>query len=133
MTAPPLLTFEGAAAQPVQWKHGDQMAIVHLMSPQISAQLQKMDLTTGSASPAAVPPGAALLVKTKPWHTMGEAQTQVGPYMSGKATILLLEAPEDDPKVFANRASQLPSLPREVGDNQYAPLRHRHFAEEGSV
>ena len=98
------------------------MAIVHLMSPQISAQLQKMDLTTGSASPAAVQPGAALLVRTKPWHTMNEAQAQVGAYMSSKAAMLLVEAPEDDPKVFDSRASQLPRLPREVADNQARPF-----------
>jgi hypothetical protein len=118
VTAPPLLAFEGAGAKPVQWEHGDQMAIVHLMAPQISAQLQKMDLTTGGASPAAVRPDVALLVKTKPWRTMSEAQAIVGPYMSGNAAILLLEAPEDDPKLFDSRASQLPRLPREVGDDQ---------------
>ena len=74
VTTAPVLTFD-AAGKPTSWKHGAEFATMQLPEPDISAPLQKLDLSNAQTSPTMVKAGAAVLFKLKPDATRQDVQS----------------------------------------------------------
>ena len=116
----PLLTFD-AAGKPTAWKHGVEFATIQLPEPDISAPLQKLDLSNAQTSPSMVKAGAAVLFKLKPDATRQEVQSAVSPYRSSKAALLIVPEVAGAAAMFQRLGSQLPRAEKRVGDAPAGP------------
>ena len=74
VTTAPLLTFD-APASPPPGSTAVEFATMQLPEPDISAPLQKLDLSDAQTSPSMVKAGAAVLFKLKPDATRQEVQS----------------------------------------------------------
>lgn len=120
VTTAPVLTFDNAG-KPTSWKHGNEFATRQLPEPDISAPLQKLDLSTAQISLTAVKPGAAVLFKLKLDATRQDLQRAISPFQASKAALLIVPEVAGAAPMFQRLASQLPRAEKRVGDAPAGP------------
>lgn len=120
VTTAPVLTFD-AAGKPTSWKHGNEFATMQLPEPDISAPLQKLDLSNPQTSPSMVKAGAAVLFKVKPDTTRQDVQRAISPYRASKAALLIVPEVSGAAAMFQRLGSQLPRAEKRIGDAPAGP------------
>jgi len=120
VTTAPILSFDSAGKN-ISWKHGNEFAAVQLPEPDISAPLQKLDLTDPKTSPGAVKTGAAVLFKVKPDATRQEVQSAISPFRASKAALLIVPEVAGAEAMFQRLGSQLPRAEKRIGDTPAGP------------
>ena len=120
VTLAPVLSFD-SAGKSVSWKHGTDFATVQLPEPDISAPLQKLDLSDAASSPSAITAGAAVLFKVKPEASRQEVQSAISPYRVSKAALLIVPEVAGAELMFQRLGSQLPRAEKRIGNTPAGP------------
>jgi len=115
VTTAPVLSFVSAGKN-ISWKHGNELAVVQLPEPEISAPLQKLDLSNTTTARIAVKAGAAVLFKIKQNATRQEVQSAIAPYRGSKAALLIVPEVAGAEAMFQRLGSQLPRAEKRIGD-----------------
>jgi aminopeptidase YwaD len=124
VTSPPLLTFDrnsGAATEHVTWTQGKELAMFSLWEPDLSGPLQKVDLTAPQASPAAVKPGSALLLKLDATADMHKLEPVLAAYGRSKAAFIMVPVPADGEARFKQLAKRGPRIDQRLGEDAHRP------------
>ncbi|HUI84163.1 MAG TPA: M20/M25/M40 family metallo-hydrolase [Candidatus Binatia bacterium] len=119
----PVLSFggSGARSEPVVLTQGRELAVVTASQPEVSAPLQKLDLNDAGSSPASARAGAAVLLKLKSGSSPQRAQSVVGPYLTSKATLVMVAEPADGGAIFQQLVKRGPREERKVADTPARP------------
>ena len=120
VTTAPVLSFD-AAGKPTAWKHGAEFATMQLPEPDISAPLQKLDLSDSTTSPSMIQAGAAVLFKVKPGASRQDVQSAISPYRASKAALLIVPEVAGAEAMFQRLGSQLPRAEKRIGDAPAGP------------
>lgn len=120
VTTAPVLSFDNAGKS-ASWKNGNEFAAVQLPEPDVSAQLQKLDLSDSTTSPSAVKAGAAVLFKVKLDATRPDVQRAIAPYRASKAALLIVPEVAGAEAMFQRLGSQLPRAEKRIGDTPAGP------------
>lgn len=121
VTTAPVLTFMTAGGRSLAWKHGDQLAVFRFSEPNISAPLQKLDLSDPNVSPRSVKPGAAVLLKLKDGVAAEGIENIITAYMGSKAALVMLPEPGGGEGIFQQVAGRLPRPERKIGQGPSGP------------
>ena len=116
VTAAPGLTFD-ASKQPAAWTYGKEFAVYRLGEPNLSAPLQKLDLSDANVSPNSVKDGSAVLLKLKPGTSMKDMMSIAGPYSVSKAALVIIEQPSDGEARFQRLSQGMPRLGKRIDDS----------------
>lgn len=95
VTQAPVLSIsagDSASSQPITWRHGKEIAVLRLSTPDTSGPLLKLDLTD-SSSQDAVRSGDVVLLRLKPETTMKELQGILEPLRGTAALVIVPESP----------------------------------------
>lgn len=120
VTSAPVLSFE-SAGRSISWKHGSEFVVWQLPEPDISAPLQKLDLSDAMTSASAIKAGAAVSFKVKPGATRQEIQSAIGPYRTSKAALLIVPEVPGTETMFQRLGSQLPRPEKRIGEAPAGP------------
>ena len=120
VTGTPIISF-GTDSQAVTLTQGKELALLSATQPDVTAPLQKLDLSDPSVSPASVKAGAAVIFKLKPDAAKRSLEGIMGAYMHSKAAIVLFPMPADTQIMF-DRVVQAGLRPeRKIGDEPDRP------------
>lgn len=119
VTTAPVLSLDSAGN--TLWKHGTEFAVLQLPEPDISAPLQKLDLSDAKTSPSDVKAGAAVLFRVKPGASRQDVQSAISPYRASKAALLIVPEVAGAEAMFQRLGSQLPRAEKRIGDTPAGP------------
>jgi hypothetical protein len=124
VTSPPVLSFEranGATTEHVTWTQGKELALFSLWEPEVSAPLQKLDLTGPQSSLAPVKPGAALLLKLDPAADMHRLESAIAIYGRSKAAVIVVSVPAGGEERFQQLLKRGPRTDQRLGEDEPRP------------
>ncbi len=122
VTAPPTLTYdvnESAKPRAITWEHGKEITVQRLSQPEMSGELQKVDLSDANAKPELVKDGAVLLLRPKPGSNRAEWRAEIAPYRRSQAAMIIMPDAVDSGEQ-SGQTPALPQLPKKIGDEQPA-------------
>jgi hypothetical protein len=120
VTSAPVLSFD-SAGKSTSWKHGNEFVGWQLPEPDISAPLQKLDLSNSTTSPSMIKAGAAVLFKVKPGASRQDVQSAISPYRASKAALLIVPEVAGAEAMFQRLGNQLPRAEKRIGDAPAGP------------
>jgi hypothetical protein len=115
----PTLTVESkesAAGKPLVLTHGQQIVMTDLLKPEVTAPLQKLDLSDEKASATDVTSGAAVLIKLKAGTSMEDARKILEPYRNQKTAMVIIASSAGARGTFRMLARYPPQMPQQIGD-----------------
>lgn len=99
VTGTPVITFDKGGRM-VTLTQGEEMALLSASQPDITAPLQKLDLSDPSVSPASVKAGAAVVIKLKRDAGARSLEGILAAYLHSRAAIVLFPLPTDAHTMF---------------------------------
>jgi aminopeptidase YwaD len=117
VTAAPVLTFDKAKKHPAVWTYAKEFAVFRLGEPNLSAPLQKLDLSDSNVSPRSVKDGSAVLLKIKPGAVIKEMMSIIGPYLASEAALVIVEEPSDGEARFQRMSQSMPRMQKRIDDS----------------
>ncbi len=120
VTSAPVLSFD-STGKSFAWKHGTEFVVWQLPEPDVSAPLQKLDLSDSTTAPSMIKAGAAVLFKPKPGASRQDVQSAISPYRASKAALLIVPEVAGAEAMFQRLGSQLPRPEKRIGDAPAGP------------
>ncbi len=120
ITGTPVITFD-KGGQTVTLTQGKQMALISATQPDVTAPLQKLDLSDPSVSPASVKPGAVVVLKLKPDAGAQSMESVLGAYMRSSAAVVLFPIAADGQRMFQRMSQRGPRPEKKIADEPERP------------